>query len=94
MVVNGRTGQTAMVNFAAAGGKSQEHQGPSRSVWEAIFAFVVLVIVTAEALWFSYILGRLAGWELAVTIFTVLAVAAGLIYTVLWISQPHGPDGR
>ena len=74
--------------------ESQGHRKPSRAVYEAIVAFVVLVVITTEALSFSYVLGRLSGWELAVTIFTVLVLAAGMIYTVLWISQPHGLDGR
>jgi len=74
--------------------ESQEHRRPSRTVYETIAVFAVLVIVTSEALSFWYALGKLAGWELAVTIFTVLVLAGGMIYTVLWMSQPNGRDCR
>lgn len=73
---------------------AERHRTPSRTVWEAIFAFGILALVTSEALSFLYILGSLPSWELAATIFTVVVLAAGMIYTVLWISQPCGIDGR
>ncbi|HEY7389195.1 MAG TPA: hypothetical protein VH640_11845 [Bryobacteraceae bacterium] len=92
--MNARTSQAALEDFTTAGTRSYGRQGPSRAVWEGLAAFGVLVIVTVEALLFLYALGCLPGWELAGTLFTVLASTGGMIYTVLWISQPHGLDGR
>jgi hypothetical protein len=94
MVVNARTGQAALSNFTTLETDSQRHQGPSRAVWEALAAFGVLVIVTMEALLFLYALGCLPGWQLAGAVFTVLALTGGMIYTVLWVSQPHRLGGR
>ena len=74
--------------------KSQGNWKLSRAVLDAIIAFVMLAVVTSAALSFLFILGCLPGWELAVTIFTVLVLAAGMIYTVLWFSQAHAIDGR
>jgi hypothetical protein len=93
MVVTARSGSAALSNFTTVETNRQRHQ-PSRAVWEALAAFGVLVIVTMEALLFLYALGCLPGWQLAGAVFTVLALTGGTIYTVLWVSHPHGLDGR
>ena len=74
--------------------ETQGYHQTSRAVWGAIIGFLILAVGISEALAFLFVLGRLSSLELAVTIFTVLALAGGLIYTVIWIAQPHGIDSR
>ena len=94
MAMNARTVPTAIVGFTPVLSKRQEYREPSRAVREAVVVFVVLVTVTTSAVWFLYALGWFRVWDLAVTIFTVLVLAAGTIYTVFWFTQPRGLGGR
>ena len=52
-----------------------------------IVVFLVLATLTANAVSTLFVLDRFTFWESAVTLVTVLALAAGTIYTILWISR-------
>jgi membrane protein YdbS with pleckstrin-like domain len=54
---------------------------------QALILWVVLAIIVADVVALLAVLGMMTVWEAAVTIFAVLAVAAGAIWTLLLV--PH-----
>ena len=54
---------------------------------QALIIWVVLAIIVADTVAVLAVLGAMTIWEAAVTIFTVLAVAAGAMWTLLLV--PH-----
>jgi hypothetical protein len=61
---------------------------------QALIIWVVLAIIAADTVAILGVLGMMTVWEAAVTIFTVLAVAAGAMWTLLLIPQKPSPEAE
>lgn len=74
---------------------AQKHGHPEAilTLGQATIVFVVLAIVTADAVAILAVLGMLTLGEAAVILFAVLALAAGAMWTLLSVPQmSHRPD--
>jgi hypothetical protein len=67
--------------------KTDRHANAILSPSQALIVWLVLAIITADTVAILGVLGLMTVWEVAVALFTVLAVAAGAIWTLLLI--PH-----
>jgi hypothetical protein len=67
------------------------HTNPILSPGQALIVWLVLAIITADTVAILGVLGLMTVWEAAVALFTVLAVAAGAIWTLLLIPHKRFP---
>jgi membrane protein YdbS with pleckstrin-like domain len=70
------------------------HGNTILSPGQALIVWVVLAIITADVVAILAVLGMMTAWEAAVTLFTVLAVAAGAIWTLLLIPRRRSPKAE
>lgn len=61
---------------------------------QALIIWVVLAIIAADTVAILAVLGMMTLWEAAVTVFTVLAVAAGAIWTLLLIPEKRSHEAE
>ena len=54
---------------------------------QALVVFLLLAVFTADAVSILYVFGLFSLWESVVTLVTVLALAGGTIWSILWISR-------
>ena len=54
---------------------------------QALIVFLLLAVFTADAVSILFVLGLFSLWESVVSLVTVLALAGGTIWSILWISR-------
>jgi hypothetical protein len=71
--------------------KRDRHADTILSPGQALIVWLVLAIITTDTVAILGVLGLMTVWEAAVALFTVLAVAAGAIWTLLLIPHKRSP---
>ena len=74
--------------------REEKHTHAILTRGQALIIWVVLAIIAADTVAILGVLGMMTVWEAAVTIFTVLAVAAGAMWTLLLIPQKLSPEAE
>jgi hypothetical protein len=69
--------------------KAEQFQKPILTFLQSIVIFLALAILTADIIAMLFLFGRFTFWESAVIFATVLALAAGMIYTIRSICHKH-----
>jgi len=74
--------------------RREKHTHAILTPGQAFIIWVVLAIVAADTVAILAVLGMMTVWEAAVTIFTVLAVAAGAMWTLLLVPNRRSPEAE
>ena len=74
--------------------RRDRHADAILSPGQALIVWLVLAIITADTVAILVVLGLMTVWEAAVALFTVLAVAAGAIWTLLLIPHKRAPEAE
>ena len=71
--------------------RKEQHRHAILTQGQALILLVVLAIIAVDTVAILVVLGMMTFWEAAVTVFTVLAVAAGAMWTLLLAPQKRVP---
>jgi hypothetical protein len=74
--------------------RKQSHTHAILTRGQALIIWVVLAIIAADTVAILAVLGMMTVWEAAVTIFTVLAVASGAMWTLLLVPHKRPPEAE